>query len=203
LASNPEVNLGEAWKKCGDARQQLTNGSDPRPDRLLGSATPTFEEIAREWHEHNKANWTVEHSGTVLRRIEATLLPFLGQRRLPEIDAMSLLNALRRVENRGAVETAHRVKQICSQIFLYAIATGRAVHNPASALTGALKPVNTRHFPSITDPRQVGGLLLAIDEYEGSSITQCALQLAARLFVRPGELRHAEWSEFEPNLFAE
>jgi integrase len=116
---------------------------------------------------------------------------------VPACSKAVILAALRRVENRGAVETAHRVKQICSQIFLYAIATGRASQNPAMALTGALKPIINRHFPSITDPRKVGELLYAIDGLEGSTVTRCALQLAARLFVRPGELRHAEWSEFD------
>jgi integrase len=108
----------------------LTQGVDSRASRFILSAAPTFEEIAREWHEHNHANWTVEHAGTVLRRIEANLLPFLGSRKVQEIYSIAVLTALRRVESRGAVETAHRVKQICSQIFLFAIATGRASQNP-------------------------------------------------------------------------
>jgi integrase len=193
----PDVSLVEARKRCWDAKNLIAQGIDPSPARLQATTAPTFEKIAREWHELNRANWTPEHAGTVLRRIEANLLPSLGPQKIHEIDAVSILAALRQIQNRGAVETAHRVKQICSQVFFYAIATGRATHNPTTALKGALKPVNNRHFPSITDPRQVGELLRAIDDYKGSAVTRCALQLAPRLFVRPGELRHAEWSEFD------
>ncbi len=114
-----------------------------------------------------------------------------------EVTAPELLSALHRVEKRGAIETAHRILQICSQVFRYAIATGRAERNVSVDLIGALAPVKKRHHASITDPVEVGKLLRIIDGYEGFFVTKCALQLAPLFFVRPGELRHAEWSEFD------
>ena len=114
-----------------------------------------------------------------------------------DIGAQLLLQTLRRIEARGAVETAHRAKQACGQVYRYAIATGRAAADPSSGLTDALKPVNVEHMPAITDPKRVGELLRAIEGYEGMPATRVALQLAPLLFVRPGELRKAEWSEFD------
>jgi integrase len=125
------------------------------------------------------------------------VFPWLGARPIGEITGPELLTALRRVENRGVVETAHRVMQNCSQVFRYAVATGRAQRDPTFDLRGALPPVRSNHFASITEPKAIGGLLRAIDVYKGSFITQCALRLAPLVFVRPGELRRAEWAEFD------
>ena len=120
----------------------------------------------------------------------------MGGRPVAEVSAPILLTALRRIENRGAIETAHRALQNCGQIFRYAIATGRAERDPSPDLRGALSPVRETHHASITDPNAVGDLLRAMDGYQGSLVTRCALRLAALVFVRPGELRKAEWSEF-------
>lgn len=121
----------------------------------------------------------------------------MGTRPVDEIAAPDVLSALRRIESRGAIETAHRAQQNCSQVFRYAVATGRAHRDPTGDLRGALTPVKERHHASITDPKKVGELMRAIAGYDGSPITKCALQLAPLTFVRPGELRRAEWKEFD------
>ena len=117
---------------------------------------------------------------------------------MPEITAPELLAVLRRIEARGAIETAHRAHQNCGRVFRYAIATGRAERDPAADLRGALPPVKEKHHAAITDPKAMGALLRAIDGYQGSLVTQCALRLAPLTFVRPGELRKAEWAEIRP-----
>lgn len=127
--------------------------------------------------------------------MEVDLFPWIGARPVGEINAPELLQALRRIQARGALETAHRALQTCSQVFRYAIATGRATRDPAADLRGALPPARTTHFPAITEPTAIGALLRDLDGYQGSFVTRCALQLAPRLFVRPGELRQAEWAD--------
>jgi integrase len=125
------------------------------------------------------------------------VFPWLGKRHINEITAPELLTVLRRVENRGALETAHRINQICGQVFRYAIATGRAERDISADLKGALPPTRVKHHASITEPKQVGELMRAINSYSGSFTTAIALKLSAILFVRPGELRQAEWSEID------
>lgn len=153
--------------------------------------------MAREWFTKFSPSWSAEHADRIIRRFERDVFPWLGARPIGEITGPELLTALRRVENRGVVETAHRVMQNCSQVFRYAVATGRAQRDPTFDLRGALPPVRSNHFASITEPKAICGLLRAIDGYKGSFITQCALRLAPLVFVRPGELRRAEWAEFD------
>ena len=129
------------------------------------------------------------------RRLELNVFPWIGDRPIIDIKAPELLRVLRRIESRGALDVAHRTRNTCSQIFRYAIATGRADRDPAADLRGAIPPFKAKHLAAITDPEKVGGLLRAIDDYEGSFITKCALRLAPLVFVRPGELRHMEWTE--------
>jgi len=164
---------------------------------LQEQAVNNFEAIAREWFEKNCRVWTEKHSITVIRRLELNIFPFLGKRPVKLITAPELLAVLRKIESRGAFETSHRVKQICGQIFRYAIATGRAERNPSADLRGALTPVKSKSMAAITDPKKIGGLLRAIEGYDGHIVTKCALQLAPLVFVRPGELRHAEWLEID------
>ena len=154
-----------------------------------------FETVAREWFLKNKHIWTHGHSRTIISRLENNIFPWLGGRDIADISPPELLGVLKRIEDRGAIETAHRVKQICGQVFRYAIATGRAERDPSADLRGALPPTKPVHMATITDPEKIGGLLRAIDAYEGHIITRCALQLAPLVFVRPGELRKAEWIE--------
>ncbi|MCG7870244.1 MAG: integrase arm-type DNA-binding domain-containing protein [Candidatus Thiodiazotropha taylori] len=196
----PDVKLKEARNRRSEARELVANGVDPSLHRQIqkeATGSNSFESVAREWFTKNKATWTESHGSRILRRLEMDIFPWIGNRPIGEIKAPELLRALRRVENRGAVETAHRIQQNCGQVFRYAVATGRAERDPTGDLKGALPPVKAKHHASIIDPVEIGKLLKAIDGYEGHFITKCALQLAPLVFVRPGELRHAEWSEID------
>lgn len=202
LGVYPEVTLAGARKKRDEAQQMLADSVDPgmakqlkkRAQRL--GAENSFEAIGREWHIKFSSKWTEKHGAKILHRLEKDIFPWLGQRPIPEITAPELLIVLRRIENRGAIETAHRLCQSCGQIFRYAIATGRADRDVSADLRGAIPPVKKRHHASITDPKAIGSLMRAIKGYSGQLVTRCALQLAPLVFVRSGELRHAEWSEF-------
>jgi integrase len=137
------------------------------------------------------------HASRIMLRMENDIFPWLGTRPIAEITAKELLATVNRIVDRGAAESAHRVLQNCGQVFRYAIATGRAERNPAADLKGALPAVKQKHLAAITDPNAIGALLRAIDDYRGSLVTKCALRLAPLVFVRPGELRQAEWAEFD------
>jgi integrase len=201
LGVYPEVSLKEARLKRDDARRLLASGIDPSEHRQqsksarVEQAANGFEAIARERYAKFSQNWVDSHSSKILRRLERDIFPWLGARPIASITAPELLTALRRIESRGALETAHRAMQNCGQVFRYAVATGRAERDPTGDLRGALPPVKEKHHASIKDPKAIGALLRAIDGYQGSLITKCALRLAPLLFVRPGELRKAEWTE--------
>ena len=198
----PEVTLAEAREKRDTARKQLANGIDPGEVRKaqkaakLEEGTNTFEAVAREWHQKFKAKWSVNHAKAIFTRLEQDVFPFIGVRPIAEIKAPDLLAVLRRIEPR-TLEGAHRVKTACSQIFRYAIATGRAERDPVPDLRGALLPVKNNHMAAPTEPKEVAPLLRSIDGFNGSFVVKCAMQLAPLLFVRPGELRHAEWAEID------
>ena len=199
----PDVSIAAARDLRKEARTHLANTIDPgvlrnsikRSKKL--AAENSFEAIAREWHAKFTPKWTKGHAERILIRLEQDMFPWIGKRAIIDVTAPEILSALRRVENRGAIETAHRISQICGQVFRYAIVTGRAERNPAADLRGALAPVKQKHHASITDPIEIGRLLRVISDYRGSFVTKCALQLAPLFFVRPGELRHAEWVEFD------
>jgi len=203
LGSFPDVTLADVRNKREDARKQLTNNIDPgvlknsikRSKKL--AAENSFEAIAREWHAKFTPKWTKEHCERMLIRLEQNIFPWIGRRPIVEVTTPELLSTLRRIESRNAFETAHRILQICGQVFRYAIATGRAERDLSADLRGALAPIRKKYHASITDPVEVGKLLLAISHYQGFFATKCALQLAPLFFVRPGELRRAEWSEFD------
>jgi integrase len=203
LGTYPEVALKEARDRRDSARKQLASGIDPSAARkatkssLSDRASNSFEVVAREWLTKFSPRWTPTHIDNITRRLEKNIFPWIGSRPIAEVSAPELLAVLRRIENRGAIETAHRAQQNCSQVFRYAIATGRAERDPSPDLRGALAPVQEKHLAAITDPKAVGRLLRAIDAYEGSFVTKCALRLAPLVFVRPGELRHAEWAEVD------
>lgn len=201
----PEVSLKEARERRDEARKQLSQGIDPGEVRKAMKAAQaedanTFEVVAREWFAKFSPTWVESHSDKIIRRLERDIFPWIGKRPISEVNAPELLTALRRIEARGAIETAHRALQNCGQIFRYAVATGRADRDPSADLRGALPPVKDKHHASITDPKAIGELLRATENYQGSFITQCALRLAPLVFVRPGELRKAEWSEFNLDL---
>ena len=198
----PEVALAKAREFQLEARRLLANGIDPGEHKKQAkraakvAAANSFEAVGREWISKFSTTWAESHSSKVLLRLENNIYPWLGNRPIAAIEADELLEVLRRVEARGALDTAHRCLGYCGQVFRYAIATGRAKRNPAADLRGALPPVHGEHFASITDPEGVGELLRAIDGYQGNLRTRCALRLAPLTFVRPGELRQAEWQHF-------
>jgi integrase len=201
LGVYPDVSLAEARDRREQARRQITNGVDPGILKQTSKRAAhiaqenSFEAVAREWYAKHSQRWAPSHGNKIIRRLERDVFPWLGSRPISEITPPQLLQILRRIEDRGALETAHRAHQNCSQVFRYAVATGRAERDPTGDLRGALPPTRVEHYPSITEPQKVGELLRAIDGYEGSFITKSALRLAPLLFVRPGELRKAEWSE--------
>lgn len=202
LGVYPEVTLAGARKKRDQAQQMLADDIDPGMAKQLKKRAKklgpenSFEAVAREWHIKFCSKWTEEHGATIIHRLEKDIFPWIGHRPINEITAPELLIVLRRVENRGALEVAHRLCQTSEQVFRYAIASGRAERDVSRDLRGAIPPVKKRHFASITDPTAIGGLLRAIKDYNGHLVTRCALQLAPLTFVRAGELRKAEWSEF-------
>ena len=199
----PDVTLKKAREKRDDARRLLQNGIDPAQHRKETKAIQKqgadncFEALAREWYTKNKHVWTKGHARTIIRRLELNIFPWLGSKPIASITAPELLAVLRRIEERGALESAHRVLQICGQVFRYAIATGRAERNPSADLRGALPPTKPKRMSTITNPDKIGELLRAIDGYAGHLVTRCALRLAPLVFVRPGELRKAEWAEID------
>lgn len=201
LGVYPDVSLKDARIKRYDARKLLEKGVDPSLERKLKKTTQierasnSFEAIAREWHAKYSPSWASSHANKIIRRLELYIFPWLGGRPIAEITPKELLSVLRKVEGKGILETAHRAQQNCGQVFRYAIATGRAERDPSADLRGALAPVKRGRMATMTDPKKIGELLRAIDGYDGSLIAQCALRLAPLVFVRPGELRHAEWSE--------
>jgi integrase len=198
LGSYPDVPLKRAREKRDEARRLVADGIDPSAKRQAEKAAQvdTFEAIAREWLDLQSKKLspiTLEKSRWLLN----FLYPHIGQRPIREIAAPDVLATLRKIEARGHHETTHRAKQKCGQVFRYAIVTGRAERDITADLRGALASVTSRHHASITDPSKIGSLLRAIDGYDGEQTTAAALKLAALTFVRPGELRSAEWSEFD------
>lgn len=199
----PDVTLKAASIKRDDIRRMVADGLDPLYERKIdklskrSNSENSFESVTREWHQKLKANWSKDHAERTITRFEKDVFPWIGSREANQVNAPELLAVLRRVESRGALDTAHRIHQQTSQVFRYAIATGRAERDPASDLKGALPPVRVKHHSSITEPQQVGGLMRSLQNYSGSFVTGCALRLAPLVFVRPGELRQAEWKEFD------
>lgn len=186
-----------------EARQLIANGIDPSEYRKatkamrIERAGNSFEAVALEWYEKQKPTWNAAHGDRIIRRLKRDIFPWIGGRPVAEITAPELLAALRRIENRGRLETAHRALQNCGQVMRYAIATGRAERDPSSDLRGALPPVKGTHFAAVTDPKAIGALLRKLDGHQGTLTVGCALRLAPLVFVRPGELRHAEWADID------
>ena len=203
LGVYPDVTLADARQKRDDARRLVKKDIDPSRHKQETAMMKrelvmnNFEAIAREWFKKQKNIWSLEHSKRVIRRLELNVFPMIGKRPIKLITAPDLLEVLKRMEKRGVFYSARTVKQICGQVFRYAIATGRAERDPSGDLKGALTPVKSKNRSTITDPKKIGGLLRAIDDYDGQIVTVCALKLAPLVFVRPGELRRAEWIEVD------
>jgi integrase len=204
LGTHPEVSLKDARERREQVRRDLAAGIDPSAKRKAEKETRTelaantFEAVAREWHKAvHTAKVSEGHAARNLLRLEQDAFPWFGALPIADITAPKLLEALRKVEARGAIETAHRVRQVCGQVFRYGIATGRCERDPAADLRDTLQPVIVTHHAAILDPKQVGALLRAFDDYQGMPTTRAALKLAPLVFLRPGELRQAEWAEFD------
>jgi integrase len=194
----PDVSLKRAREKRDEARRLIADGVDPSVQRKVerSAQTETFEAIAREWLA-NRAKTTAVVTQQKAQWLLEQIFRDIGSRPIRDVAASELLAALRKIETRGHQESAQRAKQKCGQVFRYAIATGRAERDITADLRGALVPVVSRNRASITDPGEIGALLRAIDSYEGQLVTAAALKLAPLVFVRPGELRGARWSEFD------
>lgn len=215
LGTYPAISLSAARQEAERARQLIAAGTDPSDLRqqakhsaakqrqieaLVEAGLPvpeSFEAVAREWYAKYQPSWAASHAEKIIRRLERDVFPWLGGKAIQTIKPPELLDILKRVEARGAIETTHRVQQNCGQVFRYAVAIGLLESDPSRDLRGALPPWRPEHYPTLTDPRKVGQLLRDIDAHDGSFITRCAMQLSPLLFVRPGELRKAEWSEVD------
>jgi integrase len=199
LGVYPDVSLKDARDRRDDARKLLANEIDPsenrKAEKIAKGGGNSFEVVAREWFAKYSSNWTTDHGGRIIRRLERDVFPWIGDKPIAKVTAPELLSVIHRIEKRGALETAHRALGNCGQVFRYSIATGRAERDPSGDLRGALPPAKGEHFAAITEPKQVAEILKAIDGYEGSLIVRCALRLAPLVFVRPGELRKAEWED--------
>jgi integrase len=203
LGSYPAVGAKDARKARDAAKLQKHNGVDPvqvRKVERLKSTIPdadTFKVTALEWYAMKLDSWSSHYAIREKRNLEKDLFPFLGARRISDIEAIELLATVRRVEERGALDVAHRVLTTAGQVWRYAVATGRTPRDITVDIRGALKPHHGKHFAAITDPVKLGELIRVIRAYQGGPIVRAALQLAPMLFQRPGELRAAEWAEFD------
>jgi integrase len=203
LGKYPEITLREARDRREEARKLLAHGVDPSEHRkklkmaTKAAAENKFETIAREWHQKNSDTWVASHRDLVLRRLKNDIFPWLGQQAIDGIDPPELLEVLRRVEARGAIETAHRELQVIGQIFRFAVATGRCDRDITADLKGALSPAQNNHLAAVTEPKRFGEILQMIDGYQGGIVVRCALRLAPLVFVRPGELRFAQWTDID------
>jgi integrase len=201
----PQVSLRDARDRRDAARKQIANGIDPGEHRKAhknaraDAVANSFEAIANEWFTKMLPTWSPDHADKIIKRFKRDVFPWIGGKPIADLKAADVLTTVRRIEARGRLETAHRALQSCGQVFRYAVATGRAERDPTGDLRGALPPTREKHMAAITDPAEVGALLRAIDAFRGTLIVQSALKLSALVFVRPGELRLAEWSEIDLN----
>lgn len=203
LGAYPEVTLRAARLARDDARRTRRAGANPvqqrRAERIVAkvSSATTFEAVAREFHAKECATWSATYGEKWLRLMERDLFPWLGALPLAELTAPMLLQALQRVEARGAHDTAHALRQYAGQTFRYGVRTGRCERNPAADLRGGLRPLIVRHMGAVLDPHQAGELMRDIDSYAGHPVTRAALLLSALTFQRPGNIRAMEWAEID------
>jgi integrase len=201
LGVYPVVSLATARERREEARKVVAHGADPgavkraakraRVEAVLDS----LKAVALEWFAKISPSWVEGHADKIIRRLERDVFPWIGDRPIASIASPELLTVLRRIESRGSIETAHRALQNCGQVLRYAVATGRAERDCSRDLIGARAPAKERHHPTITNSDAIGDLLRSIAGYEGDFVTRSALRIAPLVFVRPGELRHAEWAE--------
>lgn len=205
LGQYPAVSLAEARKRREDDRKLLANGQDPVAVKktvqqaAAVSAASTFAVVAGEWFQKRKPEWVESHAVSVKGRLDNYILPAFGSKPIAEVTAADVRTMLLKIEARGTVEAAKRVKVICGQVFRHAVAHDLITHDPSAALKPSelFRKVEKRHFAAITDPKELAPLLRSIEGYSGSIETRCALRLLPMLLMRPGELRHLEWSEID------
>jgi integrase len=203
MGSYPDIGLTAARRARDAAKLQKSGGTDPiqarkvEKLRAVNPAGDSFEVVALEWFKKQEPHWSDAHAVRAKRQFERDLFPWLGARRLAEIEPVELLATLRKVEGRGALETADRGLMLARQVWRYAVATGRVNRDITADLKGALSPYRGKHFAAITDPAKVGELMRAIKAYRGGLVVRAALRLAPVLFQRPGELRGAAWAEMD------
>jgi len=191
LGVYPDVSLAKARERRDEARRLIADGVDPGEHRKVQKRATTeretnsFEAVAREWFAKFKPQWAEGHAEKIIARLEKDIFPWVGGRPIAEVTAPELLSVLRRIESRGALDTAHRAHQNCGQILRYAVATGRALRDPSADLKGALPPVKQKHFASIIEPKDIGALLRSIDDYKGHLVTRCALKACPLGFRAP------------------
>lgn len=215
LGTYPSTGLASARRKAEAARAMVADGTNPsqsRKDERQAYASAreadvrqqqglppldSFEAVAREWFDVRQSGWAPSYADKIIARLEADVFSYIGHDPVAGITPVGLLEVLRRIEKRGVIETAHRALENCSQVFRYAVATGRMTANPARDLKDALRRPEPKHMPAITDPKRFGELLRACDHYAATAVVRAALKLAPALMLRPGELRFAEWVEFD------
>lgn len=203
LGKYPDVSLEQARQRRDEARKLIANDKDPVEIKKAQKAARkeatanSFEVIAWEWFNQQKDTWTASHANRTIERLRRNVFPFIGHKPISQLSSSEYLAVFRKIEERGIIETAHRIKNVCGQIHRYAIATGRAENDPIQALTGALKPARQKHLAAVTEPKQVAELLRMINGYTGSFIVASAMKIAPYVFVRPGELRQAKWADID------
>lgn len=203
LGVYPSTSLANARKARDRARELLAGGSDPMEEKhsvkhsKKNSAENTFKVLALEWHQTKASGWSPVHTKTVLERMEKNLFPWIGNKSLTAIEAPELVATLRRIEGRGAIETAQKTRTILNAVFRYAIATGRATRNPAADVGVAMKSSVAGHHAAITDPKRFGQMLRDIYTYSGSNIARAALKIHTLTFQRPNEIREMKWAEVD------
>jgi integrase len=208
LGQYPAVTLADARDRREDARKLLANGQDPAvvkkavQEAAAVAAASTFEAMADEWFEKRKPEWVESHAVSVKGRLDNYILPAFGSKPIAEVTAADVRAMLLKIEARGTVEAAKRVKVICGQVFRYAVAHNLVAHDPSAALKPSelFRKVEKRHFAAVTDPKELAPLLRSIDGYTGSIESRCALRLLPMLLMRPGELRNLEWSEIDVDV---
>ncbi len=199
VGTYPEISLVQAREKRGEVRALVANGTDPnltkqtKKEEAKNAAATTYQVVAREFHKTKANGWSEGHAGKWLRMNELYLFTTIGHLPMATIRPKQVLDALRKVESKGILSTAHDVQQMAGQVFRYAVQAGYIEQNPMPDLKGALKPHVGGHFAAVLEPKKAGELLRAIDAYSGQPATRAALQLSALLFQRPGNIRAMEW----------
>lgn len=204
LGVHPDVSLKDARLARDDAKRLLAQGVDPSQNRKAQKTTRgilagnSFEVVAREWFAQYAPSKAASHTIRIMQMFERDVFPWIGGRPVAEVDPQELLSVMRRIESRGAVDTAHRSLTTCGMVFQYAVGTGRAPRDPSQDIRSVLKPrPEKKHFAAALEPAHVGALLRQFEAYEGNHVVRSALQLGPMLVVRPGELRQAEWKDID------